>query len=319
MGELFRRFWMPVALSEELPGPDCVPVKLTILGEDLIAFRDTDGKRRPRRRLLPAPRRADVLRRNEEAGLRCVYHGWKFDVDGQCTDMPNTPEGDTFRQQDPDHGVPLPSRPAAWSSPTWARRTSSRRSPSSTATNAARRRTSTSRSSSLECNWLQATEGDFDPSHGLFLHSTLDNNRGNPGRCFSRAAPTSHRPAEPQPPRQARARGRALPVRRRHAARQDGRHPLARLSIEDVDGAMYSASRPARADGQKVAAVSLTLHHAGRTARPASRARTTTRSNMRIPIDNTHMMFFRLRWGLKPDDPATTSLSTSRAATPTRR
>ena len=62
MGELFRRFWIPVALSEELPGPDCIPVKIKILNEDLIGFRDTQGRVGPGRRVLPAPRRAVVLR-----------------------------------------------------------------------------------------------------------------------------------------------------------------------------------------------------------------------------------------------------------------
>ena len=96
MGELFRRFWLPVTLADELPGPDCVPIKLKIMNEDLIAFRDSDG----RVGLVDAfcPHRGAPLffARNEESGLRCVYHGWKFDVTGQCIDLPNTPEGDTF-------------------------------------------------------------------------------------------------------------------------------------------------------------------------------------------------------------------------------
>ena len=81
MGELFRRFWLPVALSEELPGPDCEPVRVRALGEDLIAFRDSRGPVG----LLDAycPHRGAPLffGRNEEDGLRCVYHGWKFDID----------------------------------------------------------------------------------------------------------------------------------------------------------------------------------------------------------------------------------------------
>src|SRR5262245_27930946 len=97
MGELFRRFWLPALLSQELPGPDSVPVRLRLLGEDLIAFRDTEG----RAGILDAycaHRNAPLFfGRNEESGLRCVYHGWKFDVSGACTDIPNTPEGETFK------------------------------------------------------------------------------------------------------------------------------------------------------------------------------------------------------------------------------
>ncbi len=99
MGELFRRFWLPVALAEDLPGVDCVPLRVRLLGEDLIAFRDTDG----RVGLLDAycaHRGAPMFfGRNEENGLRCVYHGWKYDVDGVCTDLPNAPEGETFKEK----------------------------------------------------------------------------------------------------------------------------------------------------------------------------------------------------------------------------
>ena len=62
MGNLLRRYWMPALLSTELPEPDCPPVRVRLLGEDLVAFRDTDGRRRPRRAGLPAPRRVAVLR-----------------------------------------------------------------------------------------------------------------------------------------------------------------------------------------------------------------------------------------------------------------
>src|SRR5436190_13127892 len=99
MGTLMRRYWHPVLLSGELPEADCPPVKVRLLGEDLVAFRDTSG----RVGLLTewcAHRRASLwLGRNEENGLRCVYHGWKYDVDGVCVDMPNVlPEYD-FKQR----------------------------------------------------------------------------------------------------------------------------------------------------------------------------------------------------------------------------
>ncbi|MFI5400054.1 MAG: Rieske 2Fe-2S domain-containing protein [SAR324 cluster bacterium] len=91
MGQYFRRFWQPVALSEELPEPDGPPLRVKVLGEDWVAFRDSKGRVGlvdPR----CAHRGADLFfGRNEECGLRCVYHGWKFDVQGRCVDLPNVP------------------------------------------------------------------------------------------------------------------------------------------------------------------------------------------------------------------------------------
>jgi phthalate 4,5-dioxygenase oxygenase subunit len=94
MGELFRRFWVPLLLARELPEPDCPPVRVKILGEDLVAFRDSEGEVglvEPR----CAHRGADLFfGRNEECGLRCVYHGWKFDVHGACVEAPTVPAAD---------------------------------------------------------------------------------------------------------------------------------------------------------------------------------------------------------------------------------
>src|ERR1044071_268856 len=99
MGELFRRFWIPVALSEELPGPDCVPVKLKIMNEDLIAFRASNGDVGLVDAFCPHRGAPMFFGRNEESGLRCVYHGWKFDVNGSCGDLPNSVEGGTYKDK----------------------------------------------------------------------------------------------------------------------------------------------------------------------------------------------------------------------------
>src|SRR5256714_6511497 len=91
MGQFFRSYWLPALLAWELPDPDCPPVRVHILSEELIAFRDTQG----RVGLLDefcAHRRASLwFGRNEENGLRCTYHGWKYDVSGQCVDVPSAP------------------------------------------------------------------------------------------------------------------------------------------------------------------------------------------------------------------------------------
>src|SRR5260221_14182777 len=96
MGEYLRRYWLPAALSREMPAPDSPPIRIKAMGEELVAFRDTNGKVG-----LIEPRCAHrgtnlFFGRNEECGLRCIHHGWKYDVEGKCVDMPNV---------DPDAGM----------------------------------------------------------------------------------------------------------------------------------------------------------------------------------------------------------------------
>ncbi len=97
MGELFRRYWLPALLPVELPHPDSDPIRVRILGEDLIAFRDTSGRIAFMQNNCPHRGASLFFGRNEEDGLRCVYHGWKFDVTGQCVDMPNEPAESNFK------------------------------------------------------------------------------------------------------------------------------------------------------------------------------------------------------------------------------
>ncbi len=91
MGETLRQYWLPILLAGELPEPDGKPQRVRVLGEDLVAFRDSDG----RVGLLGehcAHRGASLyFGRNEQCGLRCVYHGWKYDTLGRCVDMPSAP------------------------------------------------------------------------------------------------------------------------------------------------------------------------------------------------------------------------------------
>ena len=99
MGELFRRFWLPVVHPDELPEPDCPPIRIRVMGEDLVAFRDTNGQVGIMEAFCPHRRAPLFYGRNEECGLRCVYHGWKFDVHGQCVDMPSEPPESNFKQK----------------------------------------------------------------------------------------------------------------------------------------------------------------------------------------------------------------------------
>jgi len=91
MGRLMRRHWIPAALSEQLGEADGAPVKLRLLGEDLVAFRDTQGRLGMLGESCPHRKASLALGRNEECGLRCLYHGWKFDVDGNVVEMPSEP------------------------------------------------------------------------------------------------------------------------------------------------------------------------------------------------------------------------------------
>src|SRR3954454_5661361 len=99
MGTLFRRFWLPALLPRELPGADSDPTRFRILGEDLVAFRDSTGTVGFLQNNCPHRGASLFFGRNEELdpGLRCVYHGWKFDVTGQCVDMPNEPAESDFK------------------------------------------------------------------------------------------------------------------------------------------------------------------------------------------------------------------------------
>src|SRR3954453_5868944 len=99
MGNLYRRFWLPALVPSELPTPDSDPIRFRILSEDLIAFRDTNGKVGFVANNCPHRGASLFFGRNEEAGLRCVYHGWKFDVDGTCVDMPNEPAESDFKEK----------------------------------------------------------------------------------------------------------------------------------------------------------------------------------------------------------------------------
>ena len=99
MGNLFRRYWIPALLSEELLEADGPPVRVRLLGEDLVAFRDTEGMVGIVSAYCPHRRAPMFFGRNEDCGLRCVYHGWKFDRNGACVDMPSEPPDSLFKSK----------------------------------------------------------------------------------------------------------------------------------------------------------------------------------------------------------------------------
>jgi phenylpropionate dioxygenase-like ring-hydroxylating dioxygenase large terminal subunit len=170
MGDVFRRYWLPAVRSIDLPAPDCPPVRVRLLGEDLVAFRDSNG----RVGLLAekcSHRRASLFYgRNEECGLRCIYHGWKYDVDGNILDTPAEPaesmikhhvkhpaypchevNGMVYAYLGPKERMPLiPDLP-------WFALSAEHVSIGAPVIN--------------ECNWLQTQEGNIDSTHSPFLHA----------------------------------------------------------------------------------------------------------------------------------------------------
>jgi phthalate 4,5-dioxygenase oxygenase subunit len=98
MGDFVRRFWLPFLLADELV-PDGPPLRVKLLGEELVAFRATDGHVGLLDRFCPHRRAPMFFGRNEEDGMRCVYHGWKFDRAGTCVDMPSEPPDSLFKSK----------------------------------------------------------------------------------------------------------------------------------------------------------------------------------------------------------------------------
>src|SRR5581483_9025967 len=99
MGELLRHYWIPALLSRELPAADGEPVRVRVLGENLVGFRDSNGQVGVVQNNCPHRGASLFFGRNEEGGLRCVYHGWKFAADGTCVDMPNEPAESDFKSK----------------------------------------------------------------------------------------------------------------------------------------------------------------------------------------------------------------------------
>src|SRR5215472_8624901 len=99
MGQFMREYWLPAFAPSELPEPDSAPMRMRLLGENLIAFKTTSGKYGLMAHNCPHRGASLFFGRNEEEGLRCVYHGWKFDVGGHCMDMPNEPAESNFKDK----------------------------------------------------------------------------------------------------------------------------------------------------------------------------------------------------------------------------
>jgi len=168
MGDLFRRYWLPALHSSEIPKPDCAPVRVKLLGEALISFRDSNGKIGLLDEFCAHRGVSLWFGRNEDCGLRCPYHGWKYDVTGQCVELPSEGADGPMRKRMKLKSYPClelggvvwtymgppalrPEPPGVeWAHVPPARRYVSKRL--------------------QESNYLQAMEGGIDSSHVSFLH-----------------------------------------------------------------------------------------------------------------------------------------------------
>ncbi len=169
MGNFMRRYWMPFALCSQLPESDCAPIRVRLLGENLIAFRNSEGKVGVLNAACPHRKAELFFGRIENNGIRCVYHGWMFDVDGQCVDMPSEPAASNFKDKVRVKSYPvLEIGNVLWTymgpselmppSPDfeWARVPATHR-----AVTWGHQRS----------NWLQGLEGGIDSAHSSFLHN----------------------------------------------------------------------------------------------------------------------------------------------------
>jgi nitrite reductase/ring-hydroxylating ferredoxin subunit len=178
MGTLLRRYWIPAAFSRQIAEPDSPPLRVRLLGEPLVLFRDTKGRVGLLDERCPHRTASLFFGRNEECGLRCVYHGIKFDIEGNCVEVPGVPpDSGTYKQMKATaypcvergdlvwtYMGPPESRPEfpelEWTLVPGSHRYATRHI--------------------QECNWLQGLDGGFDAAHLSFLHSgAVDLRKGN--------------------------------------------------------------------------------------------------------------------------------------------
>ncbi len=197
MGRLMRRHWIPALLSEEVAEPDGKPVRARLLGDNLVIFRDSNGRLGALDELCPHRRASLVYGRNEECGLRCLYHGWKFDIDGNCVDMLSEPPESKLKDKVKHRAYPVtecggfvwvymgdPDDVPAFQRPSFS-------PDDDTPVSILKIK--------VPANWAQIMEGQIDSAHSSSLHSS----DMVPARVDSAAANDSHwlRPSTDKSPR----------------------------------------------------------------------------------------------------------------------
>jgi len=269
MGNLMREYWIPACLSSELKA-DGEPMRLILLGEQLIAFRDTDGRIGIMEHRCPNRCASLFFGRNEEGGLRCVYHGWKFDVEGNCLDMPNVPAAQDFKARIKAKAYKVVERAGfVWTY--MGKREKPPELPALEVLNLPAAELQI-RVHQRECNWFQSLEGDIDTSHFGFLHvGTLEMEDVDPGNIHKWSA------------------GDRAPDYK---------------SIETDWGTMYAAYRPAEPGTFYYRFAHFMFPFI--TLTPNGRFDDQVACTMNVPMDDTHTMVYNLAW--KKKTPALTKL-----------
>jgi phthalate 4,5-dioxygenase oxygenase subunit len=170
MGQLMRRHWTPVCLIEEVSEPDGAPAKARVFGEDLVVFRDSEGRVGVLDEYCPHRRASLVYGRNEDAGLRCLYHGWKFDVAGNVLEMVSEPASSCMTDKVKHKAYPVKE----WGGMVWAYMGPQDAVPAFVPpawAPSADTRVSIAKAL-LPCNWAQILEGAIDSAHSSSLHSS---------------------------------------------------------------------------------------------------------------------------------------------------
>ena len=274
MGQLMRQHWTPVCLLEEVGEPDGTPVKARVFGEDLVVFRDSDGRVGVLDEHCPHRRASLVFGRNEEGGLRCIYHGWKMDVEGNVLEMASEPAasgmltkvkhkaypgkewgGMVWAYMGPQDAVPA-FRPPAWA-PTADTRVSIAKV-------------------LLPCNWAQILEGAIDSAHSSSLHSS----DMVPARVDGAKATdkTWLRPSTDKAPRMQVQR---MPYGFRYAAL---RRPIANAATHDyVRSTVFVAPATVLIPPNNLYNV----------------------ANVNVPMDDTNTAFYFIAWGHPTQTPET--------------
>ena len=265
MGQLMRRHWLPACLVEEVAAPDGDPVPVRLLGEDLVAFRDTEGRVGVMDRYCPHRRASLVFGRNEDCGLRCLYHGWKMDVAGNVVEMPSETAGSGLVQKVKHRAYPVhewggfvwvymgpPETLPPFEPPPYAPGPDAKLSIVKLV---------------IDCNWAQVLEGAIDSAHSSTLHSS----DMTPARVDSAKATSSVwlRPSTDKAPR---------------------------LVVEPTDyGFKYAAVRRpiANAAANDYVRISVFVAPIVVLIPPNNMYNV---ANINVPIDDTHTMFHFIAW-----------------------
>jgi phenylpropionate dioxygenase-like ring-hydroxylating dioxygenase large terminal subunit len=263
MGEMIRQYWIPAIRSDEISEADSAPLRIRLLSENLIAFRVTSGKVGVIQPVCAHRGASLFFGRNEQEGLRCVYHGWKFDVTGQCVDMPGElPENQGYKDRVRAKTYPTAERGGI----VWVYM-GPRETPPPLPDIEPNMRAGSINVQMMDCNWIQAIENNMDTVHIGFLH-------------FGAVDPDAS----------------ADWVDRRHGFRYMLEDRAPRFVVkESGDGAWYAAYRDAEADSYYYRM--MMYHFPFFTQSPAANIERSCAYVMLVPLDNTHTM----QWWLSTD------------------